>query len=376
MSKTETLANSTKAFFALLGAGLWETETQLMPLGEIDFTEIYRLAKEQSVVGLVAAGMNHVVDTKIPKQDLLQFIGATLQMEERNKAMNSFVGVIVDRMRKAGIYTLLVKGQGVALCYERPLWRSSGDVDFYLSKENFKKAKAFFRPLVESFDPDNDYSSHINMSYDSWVVEIHANQHCGLSSRIDKVLDTIHSDLFSGGSIRSCNIGDTQVFLPSPDNDIIIVFTHFLNHFYRGGLGVRQICDWSRLLWTYRDSINQKLLHNRLRSMGLLTEWKAFGAFAVEYLGMPEDAMPFYEKTKSFKRKAERIKDFVLEVGNFGHNRDTSYYGNHSLILRKTISFNRRLKDLIHHAAIFPLDSIRFLIGITCKGLRSFAHGE
>lgn len=376
MSKTESLTNNVKAFFALLRAGLWETDVRLSPFGKIDYSEVYRLAEEQSVVGLVAAGLNHVIDTKVPRQDLLKFIGATLQMEERNKAMNYFIGVIVNKMRTACIYTLLVKGQGVALCYERPLWRSSGDVDFYLSKESFTRAKTFFRPLAESLDPDNDYSSHINMSLDSWVVEIHANQHCGLSSRIDKVLDTIHSDLFNWGNIRSCIIGDTQVFLPSPDNDIIIVFTHFLNHFYRGGLGVRQICDWSRLLWTYRDSINQKLLNKRLRSMGLLTEWKAFGSFAVEYLGMPEDAMPFYEKTKSFKRKAGRIKDFVMEVGNFGHNRNNSYYGNHSLIVRKAISFGRRLKDLVHHSAIFPLDSVRFLIGITCKGLRSFAHGE
>lgn len=376
MSKTETLANSTKAFFALLGAGLWETDLQLLPLGEIDYTEIYRLAEEQSVVGLVAAGMNHVVDIKIPKQDLLQFIGATLQMEDRNKAMNYFIGVIVDKMHKAGIYTLLVKGQGVALCYERPLWRSSGDVDFYLSQEHFTKAKAFFRPLVESFDPDNDYSSHINMSYDPWVVEIHANQHCGLSSRIDKVLDTIHSDLFSGGNIRSCNIGDTQVFLPSPDNDIIIVFTHFLNHFYRGGLGVRQICDWSRLLWTYKDSINLHLLKDRLHSMGLQTEWKAFGAFAVEYLGMPKDAMPFYENSGKWSRKAKKINRFIIEVGNFGHNREAAYNENQPRFVRKALSYSRRIEDLFHHASIFPFDSIRFLFGITFKGLRSFAHGE
>ena len=368
--------NNVKAFFALLRAGLWETDLQLLPFGEIDFAEIYRLAEEQSVIGLIAAGLNHVVDTKIPKQELLQFIGATLQQEEQNKAMNYFIGVLVDKMRKSGIYTLLVKGQGVALCYERPLWRSSGDVDFYLSEENFQKAKRFFKPLVTSFDPDNDYSKHINMCYDPWVVEIHANQHCGLSSRIDRILDGIHNDIFCGGSVRSCDIGGTQVFLPSVNNDILIVFTHFLNHFYRGGLGVRQICDWSRLLWTYKNSINLQLLKDRLHSMGLQTEWKAFGAFAVEYLGMPKDEMPFFEGTKRFKRKADRIKGFVLEVGNFGHNRDTSYYGNHSLIVRKAISFGRRCKDLVHHSAIFPLDSIRFLIGRTCKGLRSFAHGE
>lgn len=35
--------------------------------------------------------------------------------------MNQFVGRLMADMRKAGIYTLLVKGQAVAQCYEKPL---------------------------------------------------------------------------------------------------------------------------------------------------------------------------------------------------------------------------------------------------------------
>ena len=78
-----------------------------------------------------------------------------------------------------------------------------------------------------------------------------------------------------------------DVPLPSPDNDVIIVFTHFLQHFFVGGVGLRQICDWCRLLWTYRSEIDAAKLEGRLREMGIVSEWKAFGAFAVEYLGLP-----------------------------------------------------------------------------------------
>lgn len=372
----KTVLLNTKAFFALLRAGLWEKDVNLSEYGEIDFQKLYDFAEEQAVFGLVAAGLEHVADIKVPKEFVLQFVGQTLQIEEQNKAMNYFIGVLVEKMRDKGIYTLMVKGQGVAQCYERPLWRSSGDVDFYLSDDNFKKAKAFFRPLVSSFDPDNEYSSHINMSYDPFIVELHANQHCGLASRINRVMDEIHYDLFCGGNVRSCNLGGTQVFLPSVNNDVLIVFTHFLNDFYRGGLGVRQICDWCRLLWTFKEKIDLRLLESRLRKMGLMTEWKAFGCFAVEYLGMPVGAMPFCEVSNKWERKAEKIGNFILEVGNFGHNRDTSYYANHNIVARKAISFGRRCKDLMHHASIFPLDSIIFLIGITCKGIRSFTHGE
>ena len=50
--------------------------------------------------------------------------------------MNHFIGGSEGKMRNAGIYTLLVKGQGAAQNYERPLWRECGEVVFFLNYEN------------------------------------------------------------------------------------------------------------------------------------------------------------------------------------------------------------------------------------------------
>ena len=120
-------SNNQQAFLALVKAGLWEKEVQLSLFNEIDFNEVYRLAQEQSVTGLVAAGLEHVEDIKTPQEIALTFAGEALQLEQRNKAMNNFISVIVGKMRGVGIYTLLVKGQGVAQCYERPQWISCGE---------------------------------------------------------------------------------------------------------------------------------------------------------------------------------------------------------------------------------------------------------
>lgn len=57
---------------------------------------------------------------------LLQWIGEVQVIEQRNKAMNQFVAELIEKLRKADIYALLVKGQGIAQCYEKPLWRCSG----------------------------------------------------------------------------------------------------------------------------------------------------------------------------------------------------------------------------------------------------------
>lgn len=300
------------AFLDLTKAGLWEKDVRLLPFEGIDYSIILQLAQEQSVVGLVAAGLEHVHDVKVPKEDVLQFVGQSLQLEQRNTAMNSFIGVLVDKMRAADIYSVLVKGQGIAQCYERPLWRSSGDVDFLLSPDNYNNAKRFLLPLSSANKSDEMYSKHLGLTIDSWYVEIHGSLRTGLSSSLDREIDKVQEDVFFGGNVRSWMDGKTTVLLPSPNNDVFFVFTHFIKHFYKEGMTIRQICDWCRLMWTYKDDIDSNLLEKRLRKSNLMTEWRAFAALAVEHLGMSIGAMPLYDDGKIWSEKGDKIIRFIL----------------------------------------------------------------
>ena len=374
-----------QTFFALVRAGLWEKEVRLSPYGEIDFAEVLRLSEEQSVVGLVAAGMEHIVDKKPKKKDVLQFIGRTVQLEQRNQAMNYFIGVLVEKMREAGIYTVLVKGQGVGQCYERPLWRSCGDVDLFFDAENYERAKGFLSPLAVEVEPEVKRKKHLAMTIDPWVVELHGLMPTEISERINAGVERVQSDIFAGGGVRVWKSDGADVPLPSPDNDVIIVFTHFLQHFFVGGVGLRQICDWCRLLWTYRECIDRDLLLRRLREMGIVSEWKAFGAFAVEYLGLPlsvyrllllEDDVNLnlndnenvnlkpetFCLKPSLRRKARRICRVVLEAGNFGHNKDNSYRSKYPKLVEKSITFFRRLGEYGRLFLIFPADAPKFFV--------------
>lgn len=368
--------NAIDSFFALLRAGLWEEDTCLSSYGEIDYKKVYNLAEEQSVVGLVAAGIEHVLDVKIPQQDALSFAGMTLQLEQRNKAMNAFVARLIEDLRRKGVYALLVKGQGIAECYERPQWRASGDVDLFLSDDNYKVAKSVLTPLASSVEKEGIATKHQGMIINGFNVELHGTLNCGLSIRVDRGMRGIKNAIFNEGKVRSWMNGKTQVFLPSVDEDAVYVFTHFLGHFYKGGIGLRQICDWCRLLWTKKESINHGLLESRIRNMGLMSEWNAFGAFAVGFLGMPADAMPFYSSAKSWKKKAVRICSYIMRVGNFGHNRDMSFYHSGSYFMKKIKSFGRRCGDMYRHFMIFPFDTVRFIPSIVFNGMRSAIRGE
>lgn len=372
------LDNNQKAFFELLKAGLWEREAQLSLYKDIVYSAIMRLAEEQSVVGLVTAGFEHVSDVKVPQEWVLQFIGSTLQIEQQNKTMNEFVARLIEKLRKEDVYAILVKGQGIAQCYERPLWRASGDVDLLLSESSYDKAKKVLIPLATEVETEYTHFKHQGMTINGWEVELHGTQHSRLSCRVDGMIDEVQRDVFYSGNVRSWQNGNTQVFLPAPDNDVIFVFTHILHHFFLEGIGLRQICDWCRLLWTYRESLNRGLLEYRLRKARLMSEWKAFAAFAVEYLGMPVEAMPLFNANDDLnanKKKADKICKFILEVGNFGHNQRRDY-SEMSYFVRKVASSWGRLSDTLRHFSIFPKDSIVFLAGILRSGLHAVVRGE
>ena len=366
----------TKTFLALVKAGLWEKESLLSQNGDIDFQKVYRLAEEQSVIGVVASGLEYVTDVKLPKEKVLQFVGHTLMLEQQNRAMNDYLAKLIEILRLHGVYTLLLKGQGVAQSYERPLWRACGDIDLFLSDNNYTVAKRVLMPLASSVEEEYVREKHFGMTIDGWEVELHGHLYSGLSSRVESELDKLQEDTFYGGQVRSWMNGQTQIFLLKAENDAFYVFTHILQHFYKEGIGLRQVCDWCRLLFRYRGELDLRMMESRIKRAGLMSEWKAFGALAVDYLGMPVEAMPFYSNSTKWKKKARLIMEFVLKSGNMGHNRDMSHFSKYPYLIRKCVSMGRRISDLINHARIFPLDSLQFFPRIMFNGVRSAIRGE
>lgn len=308
----QSLNNNTRAFLALVRAGLWEQDAHLLPHQDIEWREIYRLAAEQSVHGLVLAGLERS-DVKPPKELLLQWIGEVQQIEQRSKAMNAFIAAIVKKMRKKGIYTLLIKGQGLAQCYEKSLWRSAGDIDFFFSNYEYNKAVDYFLTQENAKQVQNaQYTKSFGVVIDPWFIELHGTMRNGLSTKMDREIDAVQRDLFYGGNVRSWTNGNTQVFLPGALDDVFLVFVHFVRHFYKEGVNLRQLCDWCRLIWTYRLDLDVRVLEERIKRSGLMDEWRAFAAVAVDYLAMPVEGIPLYSAEKRWHVKGEKIMNYIL----------------------------------------------------------------
>ena len=372
------LNNNTQAFFALIRAGLWrdtvadESWLKGHDFSVVDWQKVYELADEQLVSGLLLAAIEVLPrNQRPPKPLLMQWIGDIQMIEQQNQSLNEYVAWLIDRLREEDINAVLVKGQGIAQCYAKPIWRAPGDVDLLLSDADYEKAKKVLIPLAESVDKEFTLYKHIGMTMPGeLLVELHGTLHSRLSHRVDRIIDEAQSDVFSGGCVRSWINGNTQVFLPGPDSDVIFLFTHILKHFYQGGIGIRQICDLCRFLWTYQDQLDTPLLEKRIRDMHLMSEWQAFTAYAVDFFGMPESAFPLYSPCKKWSRKAKVINNFVLEAGDFGHNRDNGNTGDYPYLINKAIAFWCRTKDSFRHFFIFPVNSIKAWWTVLVTGVK------
>ena len=225
------------------------------------------------------------------------------------------------------------------------MWRSAGDVDLLLDADNYEKAKSYLIPRASHVEKEYKDRLHLGMTIDSWSVELHGSLRNYRLGRVNECIDEAQEDTFRHGQTRVWMNEGSAIALPAVDNDIVFVFTHILQHFFEAGIGLRQICDWCRLLWIYRDEIDQNLLATRLNGARILSEWEVFASLTVNYLGMPVGAMPLYRKSKALDRKASRLMEHVLRTGNFGHNRDLSYIHKTPYLVRKLISFWKNTRD-------------------------------
>lgn len=357
-------AKTNELLYVLVQAGLWPdaktTKIRNQVFTEsVDWDEVYRVAKKQSVLGLVLAGIECLPnDQKPPNLLLLQWIGEIQMLEQQNKEVNGFIRVLFEKLSAAGVNAVLVKGQGVAQCYEKPLWRRCGDIDLLLDEKNYEKAKALLIPLSSEVMKEDVRKKHLGIHIRGFLIELHGGMPFELSKRVDKIVD----EVIDKANVDYMNSTDYLIgaAVPKADEHVVLVFTHFLHHFFIGGVGLRQVCDWCRLLWTYRIELDIRLLEKRINCMGLMSEWKAFALLAVDVLGMPEEAMPFYDE--HFRKRGKLVLSRITKSGNMGQNNEFIYRANYSGLTYMLVSLWRRLMDFAGFTKIFPVDAPRFFV--------------
>ena len=362
-------------FFALLRSGLWNEVPERAPfVGGTDWEALHHLAFRQTVVPLLTDGINRLPKELLPAEPerLDPFLGDLMATAKRNRVLDAFIPKLFDAL--AGIPVVLVKGQALAQDYPDPERRQPGDIDLLLLPSSYEAAKEILLPKATTVLDEEKEIWHQGMRFRSVEVEIHGSISTLMSRKLDRKLAALLEEQFDGRPFPAVSIGGAEIPVPDADFNAVYIFVHFLQHYWSGGVGLRQLVDWMTFVTVHKRDIHPVVLEVRLKDLGLLRLWKVFTGFAQEYLACPVEKLPLAMAPDSGKNA--RIWRYIRRCGNFGKNVDRSR-GEESYLVRKVHSLWRLVvADRLRHFRVFPQESVRFFLGAFGYGLQRLAKGE
>ena len=313
-----TLEPRQEQFFSLLRSGLWGTEADASLFdASTDWMALFQIAKSQSTLALVYDGILTLPRELRPERRLfLQWSNIVAQIEEENDHLNDRLHEVFRIFQDAGLSPVLLKGQGVAQCYRQPEHRQCGDIDVFIGKRDYEKANALLRKEATSEHQENE--KHTGFHWRDVEVETHR-----LITRLSDPWANRHfqhevSRWFPHG--HAVPIKGQPVETPPTEFNVLFLIVHATYHLLEGGIGLRQVSDWACLLHASHATMRRPETVALLRKCGFLRAAKAFGAIAVDVLGLEANQLPF-TLSDSDRHLGEWLLQDILRGGNFGHYR-------------------------------------------------------
>lgn len=308
-------------FFELLRSGLWErpANISLFQGTETNWQTIYQLAQRQAVLGVVFDGIETLPpELRPPRALYIQWCARVVRIEDANEHLNSVASELSARYKEAKLHLVLLKGQGIATYYPNPKHRQCGDIDVYTGIEQYEQAKQLMQ--IMGGTPGHEESvKHANFEYQNAQIEIHRIVAMLFNPAANRKLTRfIGKWVRDDASLHHTTINGNSIPIPAPTFNAVYLFIHAFNHFLSSGIGLRQLCDWARLIKTAANDMDREEVTAQLSSMKLLKAAGSFAYIATTYLGLEPYDIPFPVKSK--KEDGEKLLADILMAGNFGQH--------------------------------------------------------
>lgn len=306
----------------LIRSALWESPATGLP-EEVDWAKVYTLARQQTLLGLLADAVGRLPQEYRPDAAMMQKLKSfCLRNIQSHVLITKRLADSLETLRSAGVEPVLFKGHGLAANYPDPMSRQCGDIDLYVGKEDYDKAVLVCRQAFAEDEHDSESIKHFHFNHDGVTVEIHR-----IAETIPGIFRNRRYQRWTVESLRPSNLRKTDmegvaVSLPPHNFNAVYVMNHAWHHFVTGGVGLRQFCDWAVYMHRFCKEIDVQQLETDLRSFGLYRVWAIFAYVAVNFLGLPKDECPLYDG--GAKSSAEKAMEIIWTDGNFGRYSERS----------------------------------------------------
>ena len=324
-----------KIFFDFLRFCIGSAKEIPGSLKEVDWKELYAIAKKQALLGVLFHGIQRLPKELAPEQKLLmQWMVMAEQIRKQNIRLFQDSVKVCKNFENEGFANCILKGQGNALLYPDPYIRTPGDIDIYLSGGRKKIMK-----YVDRVCPNQVMRyHHMDFPVMKTAIEVHFTP----SYMFYPIHNRRMQKWFEEVTGEQCNHrvslpdGYGEIHVPQVSFNVIYILSHLYRHIFTEGIGLRQLLDyyfvlvkWHTDLTNLTDSnkslpqmtqINTDLdaLRHKLKYLGLWKFAQAVMFVMKEVFGLSEDRMiaPMDEKEGKF------LLDEIMRGGNFGQYDD------------------------------------------------------
>ena len=248
VQKYSYMLKQQKIFFEFLRFCIGSAKEIPGSLKEVDWKELYAIAKKQCLVGVLFDGIKKLPaeHVEMEKELLLRWMAESQMLEKANVRLNDAAIQVSEWFRKKGFRTCILKGQGNALMYPNPYSRTPGDIDIWVEGED-KRVISFVRSISPH---EKACYHHIEFpSYKGVEVEVHYRPSFLLcfwhNRKLQKYYERVKEELFS----HRVMLGEQgEITIPTVEFNIIFQLTHIYSHLMNEGIGLRQLVDYYYVL--------------------------------------------------------------------------------------------------------------------------------
>ena len=237
-----------KIFFDFLRFSIGSAKEIPGSLKEVDWKELYAIAKKQCLVGVLFDGIKKLPAEHVgmEKELLLQWMAESQMLEKANVRLNDAAIQVSEWFRKKGFRTCILKGQGNALMYPNPYSRTPGDIDIWVEGGD-KRVISFVRSISPH---EKACYHHIEFpSYKGVEVEVHYRPSFLLCFRHNRKLQKYYKRVKEEQFSHRVKLGKQgEIAIPTVEFNLIFQLTHIFSHLMNEGIGLRQLVDYYYVL--------------------------------------------------------------------------------------------------------------------------------
>ena len=279
------------------------------------WTSLYSLAKQQSVLGIAFAGIEKLPkESRPPMQLLMRWATEVEAIRGMNTLMNREARRLTQLFENVGRKNATLKGQANARLYPDPGLRQSGDIDIWVEggRDSINRLLVDMGMIEKSALEFGRFwhHAHLERTKEGIMAEVHYRPASGNPYKSQELQDFLNREILSAQMVPE------GFYAPSIKFALVMQLSHLQQHFYSGGLGLRQYIDYYILLKSSTAEVRREV-SGAMKRLGMLHACSAVMWVLQQVLGLERDLM----LCAPCAWRGRRLLRLALVGGNFGKYR-------------------------------------------------------